>query len=504
MKNKAPTLLCILDGLGLNPNSKGNAVAAAKKPTLDRLFTECPWTTLATHGTQVGLPDAHMGNSEVGHLNIGAGRVVEQWLYRISRDLPRVIAGTTFETKQPIHIIGLFSHGGVHSDLAHMKILCEALINKGAKKIQLHIIADGRDTPPMSVKKDLLELAPFLDKHREIQIASLSGRFYSMDRDKRWERTEQAFNTIALGHGKKIGPSVENVIKAIEQSYAQNISDEFIEPVTTTGTQINKDDLVIFYNFRADRMRQIVAALCQDNFSGFARSNPTHERSKTLCMTSYDETFNLPCLFEATTINNHLGEVVSRSGLTQLRTAETEKYPHVTYFLNGLIEPPLPGESREMVPSPRDVKTYDLKPEMSAAGVEEIVVRGINSNKYDLIVVNFANCDMVGHTGIIAAATKAVEIVDGCLGRILEALANKGGKALVIADHGNAEQMVDYETGLPHTAHTTFPVPAILFGYDKSTKLRAGGALCDVAPTLLQMLGVTQPAEMTGSSLLKS
>ncbi len=504
MKNKTPTLLCILDGLGLNPNVTGNAVAAAKKPTLDRLFAEYPWTTLATHGTQVGLPDAHMGNSEVGHLNIGAGRVVEQWLYRISRDLPKVITGTNFETKHPIHLIGLFSHGGVHSDLAHMQILCEALINKGAKNIQLHIIADGRDTPPMTVKKDVLELAPFFNKHREIQIASLSGRFYSMDRDKRWERTEQAFNTLVLGQGKKIGSSVEDVIKAIDDSYAQKISDEFIEPVTTIGTKINPDDLVIFYNFRADRMRQIVASLCQDDFSGFVRSNPPHKSSKILCMTSYDETFNLPCLFEATTINNHLGQVVSQHGLTQLRTAETEKYPHVTYFLNGLIEPPLPGEAREMVPSPRDVKTYDLKPEMSAAGVEEIVVRGINSNKYDLIVANFANCDMVGHTGVIAAATKAVEVVDGCLGRILEALAKQDGKALVIADHGNAEQMIDYETGLPHTAHTTFPVPAILVGYDKSTKLREGGALCDVAPTLIEMLGIEQPVEMTGSSLLKS
>ena len=502
MKNKFPTLLCILDGLGLNPKSEGNAVHAAKKPTLDRLFKECPTTTLLTHGTRVGLPEGHMGNSEVGHLNIGAGRVVEQWLYRISRDLPKVIAETKLENKNTVHVIGLFSQGGVHSDLSHMKILCEALLAKGAPKIQLHLISDGRDTSPNIFRKDLGELVPFLEKHPAIQIASVSGRFYAMDRDKRWERTEQAFRVIVNGAGDAIGSSPAEITKYIEASYAKSITDEFIEPRTTSGTKILPDETIVFFNFRADRMRQLVGAISQANFTEFDRKTSAHKSDNILCMTSYDERFKLRALFEATSIKNHLGEAISKAGLSQLRTAETEKYPHVTYFLNGLIETPLTGETREMVASPKDVKTYDLKPEMSAHGVEEIVIKGLNSNNYDLIVANFANCDMVGHTGILSAATKAVEVVDGCLGRILEALATKGGRALIIADHGNAEQMIDYDSGLPHTAHTTFPVPAILVGYDQSTKLRDGGALCDVAPTVLNMLGLTQPTEMTGKSLI--
>jgi 2,3-bisphosphoglycerate-independent phosphoglycerate mutase len=497
MKIRSPVLLCILDGLGLNPNPKGNAVALAKKPTLDRLFATAPWTTLITNGTRVGLPDEQMGNSEVGHLNIGAGRVVEQWLYRITRDLPKVISQSKLNDSKPVHLIGLFSRGGVHSDLAHMLTICRELLSRGAKSISLHLILDGRDTAPTVAASDVKALLPFLKENPSVKIASISGRFFAMDRDKRWERTESAYKCIALG----ISPTITNPVEYIESSYGRGITDEFIEPVSLSQKSIDKDATIIFFNFRADRMRQIVSAFGEHNFAGFKREFPAFSADQILCMTQYDESFKFPYLFQALPVNNHLGEVVSKAGLTQLRTAETEKYPHVTYFLNGLLEEPLAGETRRMEPSPRDVKTYDQKPEMSALGVEKIVIEGINSDAYDLIVVNFANCDMVGHTGVLNAAIKAVETVDGCLGRVLEALQKKGGQALIIADHGNAEQMIDYQTGTPHTAHTTFPVPAILVGGGEKVRLRENGALCDVAPTILTMLNIQQPREMTGTSL---
>jgi 2,3-bisphosphoglycerate-independent phosphoglycerate mutase len=444
-----------------------------------------------------------MGNSEVGHLNIGAGRVVEQWLYRISRDLRDILKTTDLpSTNKRVHLIGLFSHGGVHSDSAHLKVICEELLNKGAKDIHLHLILDGRDTAPNVAISDIQEILPFIQTFPAIKIASISGRFFAMDRDKRWDRTEAAFTTIALGKNKNLlAASDLNPLNYVEAAHAAGTTDEFIEPVSLTSEPIGDDDFIFFYNFRADRMRQIVSAFSAEDFSGFNRGRKAFSSKNILCMTQYDETFKLPFLFEALPIKNHLGETVSNAGLTQLRIAETEKYPHVTYFLNGLIEEPCPGEKREMVASPRDVKTYDLKPEMSADGVEKIVIKGIESEAFDLIIVNFANCDMVGHTGVIEAAIKAVEVVDASLGRILEVLKNKNGKALIIADHGNAEQMIDYATGNPHTAHTTYPVPAILFGYPKETALRPNSALCDVAPTILKMLEVKQPCEMSGSSL---
>jgi 2,3-bisphosphoglycerate-independent phosphoglycerate mutase len=517
MTKSSPVLLCILDGLGMNPNPEGNAVALAKKPNLDKLFNEYPWTTLITNGTRVGLPDDQMGNSEVGHLNIGAGRVVEQWLYRISRDLRSKIKTITVPSPEKrVHLIGLFSHGGVHSDSAHLKIICEELLKNGSKDIHLHLILDGRDTAPNVAISDIKELLPFIGANPAIKIASLSGRFYAMDRDKRWDRTEAAFQSIALGRNKakdldkneKAHHSLASQnslhldpLQYIESSHKSGVTDEFIEPISLTSEAIGDDDLIFFYNFRADRMRQIVSAFTADSFSGFNRQRGAFKKENILCMTQYDETFKLPFLFEALPIKNHLGETVSKAGLSQLRTAETEKYPHVTYFMNGLIEEPCPGEKREMVPSPRDVKTYDLKPEMNAAGVEGIVLKALESEEFDLIVVNFANCDMVGHTGVLKAAIEAVEVVDTSLERILSALKAKNGKALIIADHGNAEQMIDYASGSPHTAHTTYPVPAILFGYHKDTALKPNSALCDVAPTILKMLGVKQPSEMTGSSL---
>lgn len=497
MRTRAPVLLCIIDGLGLNPNPQGNAVALAKKPTLEKLFATTPWTTLITNGTRVGLPDDQMGNSEVGHLNIGAGRVVEQWLYRISRDLPGVVGKIAIDESKPAHLIGLFSRGGVHSDSAHMLMICRELVKRGCKNISLHLILDGRDTAPTVAASDVKELLPFLRENPEVRIASIAGRFYAMDRDKRWERTESAYKSIAQGEA----PKIVDPVAYIESCYSKGTTDEFIEPASLSQKPISKEDSIIFYNFRADRMRQIVAAFGDDSFSGFKRALPAFAKNQILCMTQYDESFKFPFLFEAHPIKNHLGEVVSKAGLTQLRTAETEKYPHVTYFMNGLLEEPMPGETRRMEPSPRDVKTYDQKPEMSAMGVEKIVIEGINSDNYDLIVVNFANCDMVGHTGVVAATVKAIEVVDSCLGRILEALQKKSGKALIIADHGNAEQMIDYKSGKPHTAHTTFPVPAFLVGESKKVEMRRDGALCDVAPTILKMLNIQQPVEMTGSPL---
>lgn len=505
-KKPPPTLLCILDGVGLNPNTSGNAVALAKKPVLDNLFNTCPWTTLITHGTKVGLPDDHMGNSEVGHLNIGAGRVVEQWLYRISKELDNgALALSTefssfcgrFKSRGAVHLVGLFSYGGVHSDAAHLPKIIESLKQKGIDKIVLHVILDGRDTSPKKGLQNVTGLLDFLKAHPECQIGTIIGRFFAMDRDRRWERTEKAYRAIALGEGIKIN----DPILYLQECYQKGITDEFIEPAILNSNSVAPDDLVLFYNFRADRMRQIVAALTDPSFIEFNRDGAIFASQNTLCFTEYDPKLKLPFIFENTTIKNHLGEVVSAHGLSQLRVAETEKYPHVTYFLNGLNENLFPGEARELIPSPREVRTYDLKPEMSAHLVCDTVINGINSGKYDLIIVNFANCDMVGHTGVLAATIKAVETVDFCLGKILSALDKVNGQALIIADHGNAEQMIDYISGDPHTAHTTYPVPAIIFNSPIARSLNSGGALCDVAPTILKMMGVSKPEEMTGDPL---
>ena len=507
MNKKTTTLLCILDGLGLNPRNDSNSFALASKPTLDRLFKTCPHSTLTTSGEAVGLPAGQMGNSEVGHLNIGAGRVVEQSLLRISRALSGTFLDTSKEYKSfisntsqspTLHVIGLFSDGGVHSQEEHLKLLLPRLAKdfKGST-IALHLISDGRDVSPNSFITSLEQLLTWLKPYPKVSIASICGRFFAMDRDKRWERVEKGYQAIALAQGE----NAPDPVAGVKESYARGLTDEFIEPLIIKQMPICENDALLFWNFREDRMREIVASLCTKNFAGFTQTHPIPAPEKVLCFTEYDATFGLPYLFTPVDIQNHLGEVVSKNGLHQLRVAETEKYPHVTYFLNGGIEIPQPNEDRKMVPSPRDVKTYDLKPEMSARGVADLVIEGINSGSYQLIVVNFANCDMVGHTGNLAAAIKAVEVVDTCLGEVLAALEAKQGQAIIIADHGNCEQMIDYSDGTPHTAHTTYPVPIIAVGNSYIEKLKDGGALCDVAPTLLKMMEIEQPTEMTGQAL---
>jgi 2,3-bisphosphoglycerate-independent phosphoglycerate mutase len=503
-----PTLLCILDGFGLNPNPVGNAVAMAKKPVLDELMQRYPHATLTTFGERVGLPAGQMGNSEVGHLNIGAGREVEQWLLRISRALAgsflhdsatyRNFLEST-KNSPTVHIIGLLSTGGVHSHSEHLKLLLARLTkDMQSKRIVLHLISDGRDVAPSAFQHDLKDLQDIMRGMPQLSIRSICGRFYAMDRDKRWERVQAAYDAIAGGKGTLISSPASYV----QECYARGITDEFIEPAVTESTPASADDGYIFFNFREDRMREIVTVLCSSSFTELDRAAPVPTPERVLCFTEYDHSLHLPFLFEQHEIKNHLGEVVAQHGIKQLRVAETEKYPHVTYFLNGGIEKAYDGEDRQLVPSPRDVKTYDLKPEMSAHGVAELVVQGLRSSKYGLIVVNFANCDMVGHTGVVQAGVKAVETVDQCLGEVLKALKEVGGQALIIADHGNAEQMINYNDGTPHTAHTTYPVPVILVNQTGEATLRSDGALCDVAPTILEMMQLPQPQEMTGASLL--
>ena len=383
------------------------------------------------------------------------------------------------------------------SSLIHLRSILEELNSACDKKIAVHLITDGRDTSPTAAADWIAEFEEFLQKYPRAGIASLSGRYYAMDRDKRWDRVEKAFAAIS-GTAPRVEISASEYVKS---RYAANETDEFIEPCSFGTQGINAEDSILFFNFRADRMRQIVPALCLENFEGFERKNAPFSEKRTLCCTEYDPQFNLPHWFSQIEIEQHFGEVLARLGKRQLRVAETEKYPHVTYFLNGGKEYVLEGEERTLIPSPRDVKTYDQKPEMSAPAVCGAVVEAIQSHNYDCIVVNFANCDMVGHTGDIKAAIVAVETVDDCLGKIIAALAEAQGNALIIADHGNAEQMIDYQTGKAHTAHTTFPVPAILFGAEEETTLRSGGALCDVAPTLLKLMKLEKPDDMSGESL---
>ena len=504
--SKKTTLLCILDGFGLNPNPLGNAIALAKKPNFDALWAGSPHTTLVTFGERVGLPEGQMGNSEVGHLNIGAGRVVEQWLLRISQALKKNALAkspayqkflASVKDSPAVHLVGLFSDGGVHSHSEHATLLVERIAQDFKGKVVVHIITDGRDTSPHRALDQLPELIATIKKYPSVSVGTVSGRFFAMDRDKRWERIEKAYNAIALGKGE----AASDLLAYISGSYEKKITDEFIEPAVVSKNSIGEKDGIIFWNFREDRMREIVKALCVKEFEGFARSAPVFTAERVLGFTEYDHTFHLPFLFEPIDIKNHIGEVIAERGLTQLRVAETEKYPHVTYFFNGGIEKAYAGEEHTVLPSPRDVKTYDLKPEMSAEAVCQTVVTGLESGKFDFIAVNFANCDMVGHTGVVSAAVKAVETVDACLGKILAALKKNGGQAVVLADHGNADQMINYTDNSPHTAHTLHPVPFIAVGNEGVKKLADGGALCDVAPTVLKMMGISQPKEMSGKAL---
>jgi len=509
---KKPVVLCILDGYGIDPHHEHNAIYEAKTPVMDKLMKECPFVLGGASGLDVGLPDGQMGNSEVGHLNIGAGRIVYQELTRISKAIKD---GDFFENAEllkavenckkngsAIHFFGLVGPGGVHSHQEHLYGLIELAKRNGLDKVYVHCFLDGRDTPPASAKGFVEELEAKMKEIGAGKIASVSGRYYAMDRDNRWDRVEKAYNNLTKADGAKFASACEG----IQASYDAGVNDEFVVPfvVAEDGKPvavIKENDSVVFFNFRPDRAREITRCFCDDKFEGFARG----ARIKTtyVCFTDYDETIqNKLVAFKKEHLSNTLHEYVASKGLKQVHTAETEKYAHVTFFFNGGVEEKSEGEDWVLVDSPKDVATYDLKPEMSAYKVDEILVKAIEEAKYDLIIVNFANSDMVGHTGVEDAAIKAVEAVDECVGKAVEALKKVDGVMFICADHGNSDRMVDLESGLPYTAHTTNPVPFVLVNADKEVKLKEGGKLCDIAPTLLELLGLPQPAEMTGQSLL--
>ncbi|MHC4135869.1 MAG: 2,3-bisphosphoglycerate-independent phosphoglycerate mutase [Planctomycetota bacterium] len=483
--------LIVLDGWGQAPEGPGNCVHLAETPVIDRLDATCPRTTLVTSGREVGLPEGQMGNSEVGHLTLGSGRVIPQDLVRISEAIEdgsffaNPVLRDALARARRVHILGLTSDGGVHSDITHLEALGEAARRAG-KEHFFHAFTDGRDVSPTSGAGHVRRL------QGHGPVASVSGRYYAMDRDKRWERIQRAYAALVAGDA----PRVADAAAAVEVSYAGGVTDEFVEPVTTGAAVIEDGDLVIFANFRADRTRQLTEALTFDRFDGFARGRPP--RIAFVQMTKYRADFDFPVLFPRTLPDDVFGAICARHGIGNLRVAETEKYAHVTYFFNGGQEMEFDGEARVLVPSPK-VATYDLQPEMSATEVGRCAAEGVLSGKHRALILNFANPDMVGHTGVIEAATKACETVDTALGEVLEALEEKRWAALVTADHGNAECLIDPATGGPHTAHTTHPVPCWLVG--APGRLREGGGLRDVAPTLLGFLGLEPPALMTGADL---
>ena len=509
MKDKV-TMLMILDGFGDNKNKDGNAIKLANTPNIDKLMKKYPNTDIFTSGLHVGLPEGQMGNSEVGHTNIGAGRIVYQELTRITKSIedgdffsnPEFIAAIENCKKHnsKLHILGLVSDGGVHSHNRHLYGLLEMAKRRDFEDVYVHCFLDGRDTPPASAETYVAELQEKMKEKGVGKIASLSGRFYAMDRDKRWQRVQKCYDALVNGEGEKAG----DPIKAIEDSYQKEVFDEFVVPtVMCNGNEpvakIEENDSVIFFNFRPDRAREITRALVDPEFDGFETKKMN---LYYVCFTSYDETMpNVHIAFKKEPLKNTFGEVVSEAGLTQLRIAETEKYAHVTFFFNGGEEKQYPGEDRILVPSPK-VETYDMKPEMSAYEVTDKVCEALENDKYDVVILNFANTDMVGHTGSLQAAIKAVEAVDECVGKIVKIIEEKQGNLLITADHGNAEQMIDYKTGEPHTAHTTNPVPIILVTTNKEYKLKEKGKLADLAPTMLDLMGIKQPEEMTGESLL--
>jgi 2,3-bisphosphoglycerate-independent phosphoglycerate mutase len=507
-----PLLLMILDGWGINPARENNAVALADTPNLDALLAEFPHVPIQCSGMAVGLPDGQMGNSEVGHLNIGAGRIVYQDLTRISKSIADgdfftnpVLLDCIRRTKAAggrLHLAGLLSDGGVHSHITHLYGLLELARREGVEAF-VHCLLDGRDTPPQSGADYLAQLENEIARTGAGRVATVIGRYYAMDRDNRWDRVERAYNAMVLGEGAQRTSSAD----AISQSYAAGVHDEFVEPAVIAedgrpiGT-VQDNDGFIFFNFRSDRAREITRTLALDDCPGFDRKGRPR-LAAYVCMTEYDATFGLPVAYGPEELRNILGQVLADAGKTQLRIAETEKYAHVTFFFNGGVEEPFPGEERCLIPSPKEVATYDQKPEMSAYLVTDELLKRLDSGAYDVIVLNFANCDMVGHTGIVPAAVKAVEAVDGCVGRLIARVRALGGAAIITADHGNADQMWDRESNGPHTAHTCNPVWLVLVDdARKNCRLRAG-VLADIAPTMLQMLGIAKPAEMTGTSLLE-
>jgi 2,3-bisphosphoglycerate-independent phosphoglycerate mutase len=492
-------ILIVIDGFGCRKERQYNAIAEAETPTFDRLFREMPWTTLDASGAAVGLPEGQMGNSEVGHLNIGAGRVVDQDIVRISKaDLTKNDVLSDAVRGRRVHFCGLLSDGGVHSLQSHLHKLIDASRALGATEVFVHAILDGRDTPPKSAEKHLRDVL-----QTRAHLSTIIGRYFTMDRDQRWERVQRGYDLMTLG----VGTQTKDPLETVRRFYEQGVTDEFMEPIavlTPEGAHLGRiedGDALIFFNFRADRMRQIVTAFKDDDFSGFHRA--VHPKTELITMNRYHEDFDLPVLFPPLEVKNHLGEVLSRAGLKQLRIAETEKYAHVTFFFNGGSDTQSPGEERVLIPSPK-VATYDLKPEMSLFEVTDRVLEEIGSKKFDVVIMNIANPDMVGHTGVEKAAVEAVHDTDVAIGKILDAVEKAGGVALITADHGNCELMFDQATGQPHTAHTTNPVPLILVDPQKRYgALRGGGALSNVAPTILQILGLDKPAEMTAESLLQ-
>ncbi len=503
---KKPVVLCIMDGFGINPGANGNAIEAANTPNLTKIFNENPFTTIGASGLDVGLPDGQMGNSEVGHTNIGAGRVVYQMLVKISKSIQD---GDFFEigalkdaienckkNDSALHLMGLLSDGGVHSHIEHLFGLIEMAKRAGLSKVYVHCIMDGRD---VSVTSGVGFVKDVVAKTNELgvgEIATISGRYYAMDRDFAWDRVVKAYSAMVYGEGVM----ESDPVKAMEDSYANGVTDEFIVPtvVNAQGT-IKADDSVVFFNFRPDRARQITRTFVDEAFDGFERKNGFFPLN-FVCMTQYDETMpNVSVAFPPEELTMTMGEYLAKSGKTQLRIAETQKYAHVTFFFNGGEEKTFEGEDRILIQSP-DVPTFDLQPEMSAYPVCEAVVEQIKSGKYDAVILNFANCDMVGHTGIWDAAVKAVEAVDDCVGQVVDAALSMGGAVIITADHGNADRMIG-DDGNPFTPHSTNPVPFCVVGYD--CELKETGRLADIAPTMLTILGLPQPEEMTGESMIK-
>ena len=509
--SKKPTVLMILDGYGLNDNCEANAVCEAKTPIMDQLKSQCPFVKGNASGMAVGLPEGQMGNSEVGHLNMGAGRIVYQELTRITKEIEdgdffqnesllKAVRNAK-ENNSALHLFGLLSDGGVHSHNTHVYGILELAKREGLSKVFVHCFLDGRDTPTTAGKEYIKELN---DKMKELgvgQVASVMGRYYAMDRDNRWDRVERAYNVMTKGEGNH----AECPVCAVKDSYAAEKTDEFVEPtaIVKDGQPvglIEDKDSVIFFNFRPDRAREITRAFCDNEFTGFAREKRLD--LTYVCFTEYDPTIpNKDVAFHKVAIDNTFGQFLAAHGMTQARIAETEKYAHVTFFFNGGVEEPNEGEDRILVKSPK-VATYDMKPEMSAYEVCDKLTEAIRSGKYDVIIINFANPDMVGHTGVEEAAIKAVEAVDECVGKAVDAVKEVGGQMFICADHGNAEQLKDYVTGETFTAHTTNPVPFILVNADSGYGLREGGCLADIAPTLIELMGMEQPKEMTGKSLL--